>query len=303
MDWWHLGHMIYPEGHPYRHSTIGSHEDLSAATLQDVKAFFEKYYVPKNAAISVVGDFEEAKMRQLIEKYFGDIPGGERASTPAPEPTKIESPKHWIAEDDVQLPRVYFAWLTPALFEPDDAELDLLSNVLTRGKSSRLFHSLVYDKKLAKEIYAYQVSKKLDGMYVIQATAAPGTKLDELADAIRAEVARALEKPLTESEMSRARNDYKKGFFEGLQTFDSRASTLGSYFLHTGQGDYVLKDYQRYTDATPEGVAAAGKKHLNFEHAVRLDFVPGKKSTKVRKLKLPAPKENPSASSEKKGAK
>lgn len=300
MAWWHLGHMLYPEGHPYRHSTIGSHEDLSAATLQDVRAFFEKYYVPKNAAISVVGDFEEAKMRDLIEKYFGDIPPGERAKTPSPPPVTIDAPEHWVAEDDVQLPRVYFAWITPALFEPDDAELDLLSNVLTRGKSSRLFHSLVYEKKLAKEIYAYQVSQKLGGMYVIQATAAPGTGLDQLVDAIQSEMGEALKEPLTASEMSRAQNDYKKSFFEGLQTFDARASTLGSYFLHTGQGDYVLQDYKRYTSATPEGVLRAGKKHLDFARAVRLDFVPGKKSAKVRKLPPRETKAQP-ATTEKKG--
>lgn len=284
MAWWHLDNALYPVGHPYHHSTIGSHEDLTAATLDDVRAFFEKYYVPRNAALSIVGDFDEERMRGLVEKYFGDMPPGERAKTPNPEPPVIESPKHWIAEDDVQLPRVYFAWITPALFEPDDAELDLLSNVLTTGKSSRLFHSLVYEKKLAKEIHAYQVSQKLNGMYVVQATAAPGTSVDELAIAIREELEETLDKPLSDSEITRARNDYKKRFFEGLQTYEARAGTLGSYFLHTGTGDYVGKDYERYVKATPEGVLAAGKKYLDFDHVVRLDFVPGKKSTPVKKM-------------------
>jgi zinc protease len=298
MAWWHLDNALYPLGHPYHHSTIGSHEDLSAATLEDVRAFFLKYYVPKNAALSVVGNFDENEMRALIEKYFGDIPGGQRAKTPAPAPPSIEKPKHWVAEDDIQLPRVYFAWVTPALFEEGDAELDLLSNILTQGKSSRLFHSLVYDKKLAKDVYAYQVSQKLNGMYVIQATAAPGTELETLAQELEKELEKALGATPSESELLRAKNDYKKSFFDGLQTYEARASHLGSYFLHVGKGDYIHEDYERYTAATASGVQNAGKKYLDFDHVVRIDFVPGKKSTPVRKLE----EEKQQAPSDKKGA-
>lgn len=286
MAFWHMDHALFPEGHPYHHATIGSHEDLSAATLEDVRGFFQTYYVPKNAALAMVGDFQSTEMKALIEKYFGDIAQGTRAPTPSPPRPSITSPKHWVIEDDVALPRVYFAWLTPALFEAGDAELDLLSSVLSRGKSSRLFHALVYKRKLAKEIHAYQMSQKLNGVYVIQATAAPGTDLDELAAAIQEELGVALLEPPKESELSRARNDYKKHFFSQLQTFSDRASLLGSYFLHTGKGDYVKEDYARYVNASAEAVLSSGKKYLNFENSVRLDFVPGKKGTPVKKLEL-----------------
>lgn len=286
LAWTYLDEALYPVGHPYHHSTIGSHEDLSNATLSDVREFFEKYYVPSNAALAVVGDFEDANMRSLIEKYFGDMPSGKRAPTPTPAPVSLPAPKHWIAEDTIQLPRVYFAWLSPALFAPGDAELDLLSNVLSSGKSSRLFQSLVYEQKLAKDVDAFQVSQKLNGMYVIQATAAPGTELDELASALQKELTLALATPPSESEMNRARNDYKKGFFHRLETYDSRAGVLASYFLHTGKGDYVKEDYERYLAPTGQAVQDAGQKYLNFQHAVRLDFVPGKKSTPLKKLEL-----------------
>lgn len=284
MAWWHMDHALYPVGHPYHHATIGSHEDLTAATLDDVRSFFLQYYVPKNAALSVVGDFESTEMKSLVEKYFGDIRPGERAKTPDPEQPVITTPRHWIIEDEIALSRVYFAWITPALFEEGDAELDLLSNVLSDGKSSRLFQSLVYERKLAKDVYAFQMSQMLNGVYVIQATAAPGTELDDLAKAVQEELETALKTPPSESELRRARNDYKKGFFERLQTFSERASLIGTYYLHTGKGDYVKQDYARYETASAEEVQAAGKEFLDFDSVVRLDFVPGKKGSPIKKL-------------------
>lgn len=285
---------LYPDGHPYQHPTIGSHEDLTEATLGDVQSFFKQYYVPANTGLVVVGDFDKAETKKLIEKYFGDMPSGERAPAPHAERPVLSSPKHWVAKDDIQLPRVYFAWTSPALFEPGDAELDLLSNILTSGKTSRLFKSLVYDQKLAKDVYAYQMSQKLNGVYVIQATAAPGTDLDVLAAAIEKEVALALANPPEATEMLRARNDYKKDFYHRLETYESRASLIGSYFLHLGRGDGIDADFDRYVRAHAIDVQQVGKKYLDFGRVVRLDFVPGDKSAPVVKLEeqksSPAPK-------------
>lgn len=288
MSFLYIDLALYPDGHPYQHSTIGSHEDLTAATLDDVRAFFKKYYVPKNTGLVLVGDFQEAEMREMVEKYFGDIPAGERAPVPKAKPPVIESPKHWVVQDQIQLPRVYYAWISPALFEPGDAELDLLSNVLSSGKTSRLFQSLVYEKKLAQDVAAFQWSQKLNGVYVIEATAAPGTDLDELATALEAEVQKALATLPTEPEMARARSDYKKGFYHNLETYDSRASLIGSYFLHTEKGDYISEDFSRYVTATAKDVQTMGKKHLDFSHSVRIDFVPGDKSAPVKKLEKTA---------------
>lgn len=284
MAFWHMDKALYPEGHPYHHATIGSHEDLTAATLDDVQSFFKKYYVPKNTGLVIAGDFEENEMRAMIEKYFGDMEPGQRAPTPEAKPPVLKKPKHWVIEDQIQLPRVYFAWITPALFEKGDAELDLLSNVLSNGKTSRLFHSLVYEKKLAKDVHAYQMSMKLNGVYVIQATAAPGTKLDDLAEALQKELETALKKAPSDAEMERASNDFKKGFYHRLESYDSRASLIGSYFLHTGQGDYINQDFSRYVSATSADVQKMGQKYLDFSQSIRLDFVPGDKSAPVKKL-------------------
>lgn len=295
MAFWHMNEALFEAGHPYQHSTIGSHEDLTSASLEDVRAFFERYYVPKNTGLVIVGNFDKTKAKSLVEKYFGDIPPGVRAPTPKSAPAAAPAARHWVAQDAVQLPRLYFAWTSPALFEAGDAELDLLSNVLTNGKTSRLFQSLVYEEKLAQSIHAYQISQKLSGVYVIQATAAPGTDLDELAAAIEREVSLALQTPPSEQELERAKNDYKKSFYHRLETFSSRADLIGSYFLHTGSGNSIELDFARYRDAQATEVVAAARDTIDFEHAFRLDFVPGDKLAPVSKsakkpdLALPSP--------------
>jgi zinc protease len=274
----YLGEMLYPPGHPYRHTPIGSHEDLTAATLDDVKEFFKTYYVPANATLALVGDFESAAVKRSIQQYFGPIAAGARAPRPVaavPPPT----PVHWQKTDDVPLPRIYLAWHTPALFAPGDAELDLLSSVFSSGKTSRLYYPLVYDKKIAKAVEAYQVSQQLSSYYIVEATAAPGQSVDALYAELTKALTKALEAPPTADELERAVSAYKKQFYSRIEAVQSRASTLASYFQHTGRADYLGQDLARYVDATPERVHAAARQHLRLDQAVRLDIVPGPRET------------------------
>jgi zinc protease len=224
-------------------------------------------------------------MKAQIERYFGDIPAGERAPVPASKPVPTMQKAHYVATDQVELARIYLGFHTPALFAAGDAELDLLSSILVDGKSSRLFHSLVYDQKLAKDVSAYQMSMRLTSTYVIEVTAAPGTTLEELAIALERELGVALEKPPTASELERAKNAYKKDFYGRVEGYSSRASLLGAYFLHTGQADYIQADYRRYDEATAEAVHAAAKQFLRLDRAVRIDFVPGKRGTPLQAVK------------------
>jgi zinc protease len=272
----YLGELLYPPGHPYRHTPIGSHEDLTAATLEDVKAFFQQYYVPANAAVALVGDFASADAKGLIQTYFGSIPGGTRAERPV---AAVPAPRvqHWVKTDDVPLPRIYLAWHTPALFAPGDAELDLLANVLTTGKTSRLYQPLVYEMKIAKDVNAFQASQQLSSFYVVEATAAPGQSADALYAALVQALSKALESPPDAAELERARSSYKKQFYGRIEAAQSRASTLASYFQHTGRGDYLGEDLARYVDATPEKVHEVARRYLDLNAAVRLDIVPGKR--------------------------
>jgi zinc protease len=286
----YLGELLYPPGHPYRHTPIGSHEDLTAATLEDVKAFFQQYYVPANAALALVGDFQSADAKRLIQTYFGSISAGKRAERPT-APVPAAHVEHWQRTDDVPLPRIYLAWNTPALFAPGDAELDLLSNVLTSGKTSRLYYPLVYDQKVAKDITAYQASQQLASYYVIEATAAPGQSVEALYTALVQALTKALATPPSAAELERAVSAYKKQFYGRIEAVQSRASTLAAYFQHTGRGDYLGEDLARYVDATPERVHEAGRHFLDLNAAVRLDIVPGKKdgSPPPSAGKAPAP--------------
>ncbi len=269
----YLAEGMYPEGHPYRHTTIGSHEDLSAATLEDVKAFFSQYYAPANAALAVVGDFQPEAAKRQVERYFGSIAAGVRAQPPEAQPAP-PVPAHVQREDNVPLPRVYLAWHTPPLYAPGDAELDLLSNVLVAGKSSRLYKRLVYDEKIASDIEAYQYSQRLTSMYIIEATAAPGQSLEKLYAELVKAFDRALSSPPSPQEMSRAVSAFKKSFYGRVEGVQSRASTLASYYLMQGEADYLAKDMERYTAATPQGVHSVANQYLPIQEAFRLDIVP-----------------------------
>lgn len=275
---WYLGELLYPPEHPYHHTPIGSHADLTAANLGDVKEFFQQYYVPANAALTLVGDFQSTDAKQLIDYYFGAIPAGTRAPRPNPA---LPAPRavHLQKTDEVPLPRVWLAWHSPALFAAGDAELDLFSAVLTMGKSSRLFFPLVYDKKIAKEVNAYQDSQALSSVYVVEATAAPGQSVDALYAALVEALKKALSAPPTEAELGRAISAYKKSFYGRVEGVQSRASTISNYFLHTGKGDYLQQDLARYVEATPDKVFQAARSVIDLDHAVRLDIVPGKKES------------------------
>lgn len=278
MVWVYLAHALFPPGHPYHHPVIGSMKDLSAASLSDVRAFFHEYYVPANAILTICGDFKPARAKRLVREYFGSIPGGHRAPVPQATMPTLPGIKHIVKTDNVKLPRVYLAWESPALFAPGDADLDLLSSVLSSGKTSRLYEPLVYKKKLATDVAAYQASMRLSSIYIVQATAAPGKNINDVADALLADLKKAIATPPTRDEMKRALNGYEKSFFQRVQDVTSRAALLSTYYHFTGNAHYIQKDLARYTRATPAQVQRAAKRWLDFGHYVRLDIVPGPKA-------------------------
>lgn len=275
MVWKYLVNTLYPKGHPYHHTTIGTHEDLSAATMDDVKGFFEQYYVPSNAILTIVGDFEPERTKRLVEKYFGALPAGQRAPTPKAEMPRIEQPVHRTEVDPkVKLPRIYLAWHTPALYAPGDAEMDVLASILTDGKTSRLYRPLVYEQKVAKDVAAFQASHQLGSFFVIQVTAAPGVSVDRLWSAVEATLNDALAAPPTDDELTRAVNGWRKSFYGRVEAVLERAQLLSTYEHFVGTPDYLAEDLARYTSLTPERVHEATKKWLRSDGYVRIDIVP-----------------------------
>jgi predicted Zn-dependent peptidase len=274
-----LPELLFPEGHPYHHPVIGSHEDLEAATVPDVKAFFAEWYDPANASLVVAGDFDPKEASATIEKYFGGIPSHGAPPDPwdatkAPAGTTLHTLVRQTLTDKVELPKVVMAWQSPKHFAPGDAELDLVASVLASGKASRLYKSLVYDKKLAQSVEAEQSSGDIASRFVVSAIARPGIALDKLEAAIDAELAAISSKAVTDEELLRAKNGISTGFVARLQSVKARASLLNAYELDVGDPGFAQKDLDRYTRATREGLLSVAATVLDLKARVVLRVVP-----------------------------
>src|SRR5262245_4308614 len=163
-----LGEMLYPEGHPYHWPVIGYMPDLTAASYDDVVAFFKKFYAPANASLVIAGDIDTANARRLVEKWFGDVKAGPPPEPPTIPGVMLTGVQKKTVTDRVQLPRLFLAWLTPRHFEPGDAALDVVADVLAGGKNSRLYKRLVYDMQIAQNVTASQNSQALSSYFEIE---------------------------------------------------------------------------------------------------------------------------------------
>jgi zinc protease len=285
-----LPELLYPEGHPYHHPVIGSHEDLQAATVGDVKAFFAHFYVPNNASLVVAGDFDPARVRPEIERLFGWIP---RADVP-PEPTApvpvLKSVVRETMVDEVKLPKLIMAWHSPKRFAPGDADLDLLGEILQDGKASRLYKALVYDHPLAQEVHAEQRSQDLSSIFVVEAIAQPGVSLDDLEKAIDAELGKITAAPPSLAEVKRAQNQFETGFVARLQSVPAQAALLNQYQQNVGDPGYAEKDLARYRAATPGSIQATARQVLGPNARVILRVVPREAPPAEPPAKKPAGK-------------
>jgi predicted Zn-dependent peptidase len=269
-----LPEMLYPDNHPYHHPVIGSHEDLQAATVEDVKSFFSRWYVPSNASLVVAGDFDPAQARALVERAFGWIPTGKAPGAPPSSPPKLTSIVRDTIPDNVNLPKTVMAWHSPAHFAPGDAELDLLAVVLQEGKASRLYKALVYDKALAQDVAAVQESGDIGSRFVVEAIARPGVPLDKLEAAIDAELKRITSEPVSAEELTRAKNQYETSFISRLQAVAERATLLNMYEATRGDPGYAEKDLDRYRAVTSASLLAIAKATIDLKGRVILRVVP-----------------------------
>jgi predicted Zn-dependent peptidase len=282
-----LPELLWPQGHPYHHPVIGSPADLRAAAVADVKQFFETWYDPANASLSVVGDFDPQQARARIDQWFGTIPShgkpdtgaGARAGA-APGPTRVSGVIRQTVPDQVELSKVTLAWQSPPHFAPGDAEMDLLAGVLSKGKASRLYKALVYDQKIAQSVEAGQQSQVLGSTFVVSALARPGVDPAKLEKALFDEVAKLRDKDVAADELDRARNEYEMVFVDGLQSIPQRASLLNMYQTEVGDPGYVQKDLDRYRKATAQDLRAYAKKVLVPDSVVVLTIVPRKEGSR-----------------------
>jgi len=271
-----LSTALYAPDHPYSWTTIGSADDIRAMQLQEVRAFFRTYYHPANASLVLAGDLETERAFDLAEKYFGELQPGtrpERVSARASLSREI----NLVLEDRVELPRVYLAWHSPAMFAAGDADLDLAADLLANGKTSRLYRDLVYRSRIALDVSAFQNSRELGSFFLLAATAAPGQALSEIVTRMDDELRELAATGPADDEMERGLAQAEAHFMYRLQTiggFGGKSDQLNAYNVLLGTPGFFAQDLDRYRQATRESVRAAAARYLVGASRVTLSVVP-----------------------------
>ena len=272
-----LDEMLYPEGHPYHWPVIGYMPDLTAASYDDVVQFFRKYYTPANASLVVAGDINTSATRALIEKWFSEVKPGLAVEPMTIPGVALTGVQRKTITDKVQLPRLYLAWLTPRHFEPGDAALDVVADVLAGGKNSRLYKRLVYDLQIAQSVNAFQASAQLSSAFQIVVTPRPGHTIAEVQKVVDEEVARLQREAPSARELARALNQIEASFFNRIERVGGKADQLNAYYLETGNPDWFNEDLGRYRVLSASDIRAAAARFLPADRRVELIVMPEEK--------------------------
>jgi zinc protease len=268
---------LFPPGHPYSWMVIGSQEDLDNASLEDFKEFFRGFYAPNNCSLAVAGDFDPAQAKGWIGDYFGGLPPGpplERMQCWIP---RLAGEKKVVVADKVPQERVYKIWPVPPYFHPAEAGLDLASRLLSQGKNSRLFKSLVYQRQIASDVSTFNYSLEISGLFGVVATARPGQSIREIESIMDDEIARFGEEGPDEEELERELAKHEFDFVSGLERiggFGGKADLLNQYNTYLGSPGFFQKDYERYCEVSAEAVRSAVKQYLDPARRLVVNFVP-----------------------------
>lgn len=273
-----IAETLYPPSHPYHWLTIGSLEDLTAASLDDVKDFFRRFYTPNNASLCIAGDFNPAEAKQWVQKYFGPIKRGPETRKLNVAQPVLDKEIRMTIDDRAVLARDYMTWHTVPHFAKDEAALNMLAAILAGGRTSRLYKSLVYDKQTAQMVNAFNGSRELAGTFQITATARPQRNPDdvkkniaEIERAVDAEIERIKAEPPTADELARVYNSIEAEFVYGLQTvggFGGKSDQLNAYQTFTGRPDYFERDLERYRQVTPADIQRVAREYLTDKRLV-----------------------------------
>ena len=279
---------LFPPGHPYRHEVMGSMRDLDAASEDDIRGFYDRYYAPNNAVLFLAGDLDVARVKGLVEKYFGPIPAGPPVRQPVVPMAAPEAERRIAMQANVNLPRGLMAWNTVPVFAPGDAELDLVAKVLGGGKSSRLYRRLVYDLKIAQSVSAVHISRLLGGTFEITYVPLQGHKLAELEAVIDQELAAMRGRPVEATELESGRNEIKSELVRELETLQGVASRLLTYDVFAGDPAYLGRDLGRYEAATPAALQKWAAQILRSQGRVIIDVEPDSSAPIMGRVVSPA---------------
>jgi zinc protease len=269
-----IGEIMYPKGHPYNWTTIGSLEDLQAASLEDVKDFFRQYYVPNNTILVISGSFDPRQAKGWVQKYFGPIKAGKAITRPNPAMPKLDQVVRTTVEDSLaRAPRRYMVWHGVKQYAPDEAALDILAYILSTGRTSRLQSNLLYGKEMVANVGAGNNTGEIGGYFQILATARPGKSLDDIEEEINKEIERIKKEPPTAEEIGRARNSIESQSIFGLQTVLGKGSQIGNYAGFLKNPNYFQADLDRYSKVTAADVQRVANTYLGANHLI-MTYVP-----------------------------
>lgn len=276
MAQWNIQEAVFPLPHPYHWMTIGSQEDLDAASLDDIKDFFRRFYSPSNASLSIAGDIKRDETLEMVNRYFGDLPPGPPVRRIGRFDSGLGGRVELEMRDKVSLPRLYIVW--PALpdNDPDEGALEMLRAVLADGQSSRLYRSLVYDKQIAQSVGVRNYSAEIAGQFIVEVTAAAGHSLEEVEAVVDAEIDRIWREPPTEEELQRARNRLESSHFRQLARiggFGGRADVLNYYNVLYGDPNMINTGLEKYLAVQREDILRVGPRILD-QRQVRMKVLP-----------------------------
>lgn len=272
-----LSALTFPETHPFHHSLIGSMEDLSAASLEDIQQFFLAYYTPDNAVLSIAGDFDPGEVRRLVNKYFGEIRQS-RGKPPLPSmelPTTFGKPLRAVVQDDVALPRLYLAFRSPVFGTDGYYTASVCAGILGMRRSSRLHRSLVRERQVAADVtaFTFDLAKGSD-LLVADVMARPETSPDQLEEEVAREIDLLIEKGVTEKELKRAIALIDTDMVTAMQSASERADRLSMFATFFGKPELINEQSERYRQVTVSDVNDFAASRLGENNRATLLYVP-----------------------------
>lgn len=266
---------LFPEGHPYNWQVIGEMEDLFNATVEDVKAFHEEFYLPNNATLSIAGDFDAAEMKALISKYFGEIPSGEKVEDLDPMPVKLDQTKRLYHEDlFAKTPLLTMVWPVVEQYHPDAYALSFLGQILGSGRKAPMYKVLVKEKKLTSRVNVYNSAMELTGKFTISVPANAGTSLADAEAAVFEAFGRFEEEGITETDLEKIKAGLETGFYNGISSVLGKSFQLARYNEYAGDPSFIVQDIENIRAVTIDDVWRVYEKYIKDQPYVLTSFVP-----------------------------
>jgi predicted Zn-dependent peptidase len=264
---------LYTE-HPYNWVPIGSMDHLNAAQLDEFMAFYKKFYVPNNATLSIAGDIDVEKTKELIAAYFGDIPRGADVVQPTVQEPALGGEKTATIYDNIQLPAIMMGYRMPPQTSDDAYALQMASSVLSGGPSSRMYKRLVDQDQTALQVFAFPFSLEQGGAFITFSLANAGKTIDDMVPALEEEISKLQNELISEREFQKIQNQMESNFIQSNSKMAGIAESLADYHTYYGDANYINTEIERYRSVTREDIQRVAQKYLVKDNRVVLRYLP-----------------------------